>query len=471
MKPVRILVIKCGAGESVTPSLKAMLESPTGGDCAITPIDLLSLGSAETVERVSGAIRLLRPHMLLLCLRSGRLVADTEAFFGLARQHKWAMPVVIVAEGAKTEALVKVLRLGASEFLTLPLREDEVVPRLWSLHPFAGEEDSTVAALRAKHGLEQIVGETPSFVALVRQIPLIAKCDAAVMLTGETGSGKEVFSRAIHYLSPRSAKPFVPVNCGAIPVELTENEFFGHDAGAYTSANASRRGVIAEAHGGTLFLDEIDCLPPLAQVKILRFLQDGQFRPLGSERVCRADVRVIAASNADLTEALESGRFRRDLYYRLNVLTLRLPPLRERPDDIPLLAHHFLVRAALKLGMPARTFSPAAVAKLISHDWPGNARELQNVVEGAVALSEHACIQPEYIRTRDGASPSAEVGFQDLKARAIQQFERSYIRQLLLAHGGNITKAAQSARKDRRAFWELMRKHHISAQPPCPPAR
>jgi len=302
-------------------------------------------------------------------------------------------------------------------------------------------------------------------VALLKQIASIAKHDVCVLILGETGTGKEVFARAIHYCSERSSKPFIPVNCGAIPVDLLENEFFGHESGAFTSANCPRRGIIKEADGGTLFLDEVDCLPPFAQVKLLRFLQDGQFRPLGSASTCMADVRVVAASNANFKEILESGRLRKDLYYRLNVLSMQLPPLREREGDIVLLARHFLAKYASKFKMEARDFSTAALQKLIYYPWPGNVRELENVIQRVVVLAGHKTIGPDDIPIGDREAKLEEQSFQQLKAKAIDQFEQSYVRRLLLIHEGNITRAARAAGKDRRAFWELMRKHNITARP------
>jgi transcriptional regulator with PAS, ATPase and Fis domain len=319
--------------------------------------------------------------------------------------------------------------------------------------------------LRSRLGLDHIIGESPPFVALLKQIASVAKHDVCVLILGETGTGKEVFARAIHYCSERSSKPFIPVNCGAIPVDLLENEFFGHESGAFTSANCPRRGIIKEADGGTLFLDEVDCLPPFAQVKLLRFLQDGQFRPLGSASTCMADVRVVAASNANFKEILESGRLRKDLYYRLNVLSMQLPPLREREGDIVLLARHFLAKYASKFKMEARDFSTAALQKLIYYPWPGNVRELENVIQRVVVLAGHKIIGPDDIPIGDREAKLEEQSFQQLKAKAIDQFEQSYVRRLLLIHEGNITRAARAAGKDRRAFWELMRKHNITARP------
>jgi DNA-binding NtrC family response regulator len=340
----------------------------------------------------------------------------------------------------------------------------EIVSPLLNPDPCTAQQDSSIVQLRARIGFDHIVGESPAFVALLKQIAPIAKHDVCVLILGETGTGKEVFSRAIHYCSRRSGKPFIPVNCGAIPVDLLENEFFGHESGAFTSANCPRRGILKEADGGTLFLDEVDCLPPFAQVKLLRFLQDGQFRPLGSVSTCSADVRVVAASNANLKEILESGRLRQDLYYRLNVLSLRLPPLREREEDIVLLAKHFLAKYADKFKVQARDFSTAALQKLVYHPWPGNVRELENVIQRAVVLADHETIGPNDVPIGDTENKLEEQSFQQLKAKAIDQFEQTYVRQLLLIYEGNITKAAQAAGKDRRAFWELMRKHNITAR-------
>lgn len=342
---------------------------------------------------------------------------------------------------------------------------EKAISRLVGPSACTAQSNKLIGQLRSRLGLDHIIGESAAFVALLTQINSIAKHDVCVLILGETGTGKEVFARAVHYCSQRSGKPFIPVNCGAIPADLLENEFFGHESGAFTSANCSRRGILKEADGGTLFLDEVDCLPPFAQVKLLRFLQDGQFRPLGSAATCSADVRVVAASNANFKEILEAGRLRTDLYYRLNVLSMQLPPLREREDDIFLLARYFLAKYADKFKVQAREFSAAALQKLMCHAWPGNVRELENVVQRAVVLADHAIIGPDDIRIADRESKLEDQTFQELKAKAIDQFEQSYVRRLLLIHDGNITKAAQAAGKDRRAFWELMRKHNIAAKP------
>jgi two-component system, NtrC family, response regulator GlrR len=331
-------------------------------------------------------------------------------------------------------------------------------------NPVLAEGDSDRSQLQMTVGLGQIVGQSPAFVHALRQIPTIAKYNVCALVLGETGTGKEVFARAIHYHSGRSAKAFVPVNCGALPTELIESEFFGHQQGAFTGANACQRGLIKEADGGTLFLDEVDSLPTHAQVKLLRFIQDGKFRPLGSERLTNSDVRIIAASNIDLIEAIRCGRFREDLYYRLNVVSVKLPALRDREDDIVLLASHFLAKCHDKFGGEPKQLSPTALQKLISYRWPGNVRELENAVQRSFILAENTMIQPQDLCLGVTEADPDDMTFQKLKTKIVDDFEKAYIRRVLRLHGGNITKAAQSAGKHRRAFWELMRKHHIGVR-------
>lgn len=319
--------------------------------------------------------------------------------------------------------------------------------------------------LRERLGLRGLVGESPAFLAEARKLPAVAGCDAGVLILGETGTGKELFARALHYLGRRSGEAFVPVNCGAIPVELVENELFGHDRAAFTGATTAAGGLIAEAEGGTLFLDEVDSLPPAAQVKLLRFLEEKRYRRLGSSRLREADLRVVAATNAELETGVAAGRFRRDLYYRLNVVQLRLPPLRERRSDIPLLARHFLDRFSQRLDKPLSGFSPEAMQTLVTHPWPGNVRELENVVQRAVILagSGRRRIEPGDIglESAESRASSRRESFQEAKRRVVAAFERDYLRSLLASCGGNVSRAARTARKDRRSLWGLIKKHRI----------
>lgn len=309
---------------------------------------------------------------------------------------------------------------------------------------------------------KELIGTSTAFVEEINKIPVIARCNSSVMISGETGTGKELCARSIHSLSHRANGPFVPVNCGAIPVELAENEFFGHQRGAFTGAALSRPGLIAEAEGGTLFLDEVDSLPLLLQVKLLRFLQEKTYRPLGCSKECRADVRFIAATGIDLEEAVRSSRLRRDLYYRLNVLTIKLPPLRERREDIPLLSEHLLKKHMVEMDKEVKGFSPASLQKLVFYDWPGNVRELEHVIERAAVLTRENVIQACDIDLPEMAEHS-KLSFKEAKEQSIMQFEKTYIKKLLIIHGGNISRAARAAQKHRRAFWELIRKYDIDA--------
>jgi DNA-binding NtrC family response regulator len=467
VKPAHTLLIGWGPWSEAEVTLKGILASMPGRVYEAAAVAVACPVSDHEAERIVEAVATCSPDLLLLFLTSEPVVQTGAIFFKLARRNKWGVPIAVVCPTAKPHDAIDLLQLGALEVLTGPVHSKELIARLLALHRWADQEKSSLARLRATLGLEQVIGESPAFVASIKQIPPIAKYDVSLLILGETGTGKEVFARAIHYRSSRAGNPFIPVNCGAIPVDLLENEFFGHESGAFTSANSSRRGVIKEADGGTLFLDEIDCLPASAQVKLLRFLQDGQFRPLGSASVCSADVRIIAASNANFVEALANGRFRKDLYYRLNVLSLELPPLREREDDIVLLSQHFLTKYTEKFSALAREFSPAALQKLVCHPWPGNVRELENVIQRAVILADRAVLEAHHIRIGNSVEDDSEhQSFQQLKAKAVNRFEEGYVRRMLLIHGGNITKAAQGAGKDRRAFWELMRKHRLTARAP-----
>ncbi len=318
--------------------------------------------------------------------------------------------------------------------------------------------------LAEKFGLKQLLGKSPVFLSEINKIPLVAKCEISVLISGETGTGKEMVARAIHYLSPRAGKRFVPLNCGAIPLELVENELFGHEQGAFTGASGSRIGLIQEAERGTLFLDEVDCLPALAQVKLLRFLQEKEYRPLGSTKIRKGDVRIIAASNANLEQSVAAGTLRRDLYYRLNVVPIVLPPLRERSSDILMMAHHFLAEYAAKLASPAESFSPEAERKLLLYSWPGNVRELEHVIERVVVLSANRVIQEHELVFPGNNDQLARLSFRELKANVVAEFETKYIQNLLIAYRGNISRAAQAAQKERRTFWQLVRKYKIDVE-------
>jgi DNA-binding NtrC family response regulator len=331
-----------------------------------------------------------------------------------------------------------------------------------------------------------LLGESPAFGEWFAQIERFAFCGATVLIDGETGTGKELTARAIHYLSERRDGPFIPINCGAIPDSLIGSELFGHSRGAFTDAREARQGLIAQAEGGTLFLDELETLSAAGQVALLRFLQDYQYRPLGAAQTRNANVRVVGATNADLAELARRGAFRQDLLYRLNVLTLDVPPLRARADDAVVLARAFVAKLSARYGIE-RTLHASALGAIRAHDWPGNVRELENLIHREFLLAD----EPELrilslarnessdaerrvnARRRDDTRRVGEMtdvaslstlAFREAKARAIAGFERAYVRELLQRAEGNVSLAARLAGKERSRFNRLVRKYRLEAR-------
>jgi two-component system, NtrC family, response regulator GlrR len=331
--------------------------------------------------------------------------------------------------------------------------------------------------------LDGLIGASDAFLRVLRKVPRLASSDATVLITGETGTGKELVAKAIHASSARSSCPFIPVNCGALPEDLVENELFGHARGAYTGASGPGRGLLAEAEGGTLFLDELNSLSLSAQAKLLRFLQNREYRVLGSTRLLHANVRIIAATNVDLGGQISAGTFRADLYHRLHVLSVEMPPLRARLDDVPVLAQHFAGVFGAIYGKEGVHFNDVALALLMKHSWPGNVRELQSTVERAVLLSSDLELREEDVGLSDPsmtaddiamrrlseeaiATPTGHEIFREAKEKMVRQFERSYLVQVMAAVDGNVSRAARLAGMQRRDFQRLLRKHDVRrAQP------
>lgn len=315
-----------------------------------------------------------------------------------------------------------------------------------------------------------MVGKSAAFLKMTALIAKIADCDAPVLLEGETGTGKELVARAIHYQGKRRDQPFVPINCGAIPDLLIENELFGHRRGAFTDARGDQPGLVARAHAGTLFLDEVDALSPKGQVTLLRFLQDRHYRPLGDTREHATDVRIVAASNANLTQWAETGRFRMDLLYRLKILFLELPPLRERRGDAALLAEHFVRACSERYDKPLKKFHPATLEWFESYPWPGNIRELENWVYREFLLADGPMIQIEPI----DPSPTDrrqwvdrrrldidELDYAAAKAKALEDFEKKFLASLMAKAKGNVTTAAHLAGTERRYLGKLIKKRGL----------
>ena len=357
------------------------------------------------------------------------------------------------------------------DFLIWPTSKQELLTRLIRSvpGPFGDEVEKVRHRLLLKHSRRKLIGEDPAFVKLLDRAQQIAAYDIPVLLLGETGTGKELFARTLHYSSPRAREPFLPVNCAAIPSDLVESELFGHAKGAFTHAIERREGLIKSANRGTLFLDEVDSIPPAMQAKLLRFLEEREFRPLGMSQTFKADVRIVAAGRHDLAKRVHEGTFRDDLFYRLNVVSLLLPALRHRRQDIPLLARHFVRKYARQLSKRVVGFGGGVVGQLINYDWPGNIRQLENTIYHSVVVCQNSTIGLRDLHLDYGTERETDVhpenlSFKEAKAKAVQEFERHYITALLRQHNGNISRAARSAQKHRRAFWELIKKHDIQPQ-------
>ena len=315
-----------------------------------------------------------------------------------------------------------------------------------------------------------LIGQSPCFKTTIRNIRLISEFDVGVHIYGETGTGKELAARAIHYLSSRRNRPFIPISCGGLSDELILNELFGHARGAYTSADTKQPGVIQVADKGTLFIDEIDCLAPKAQIGLLRFLQEKEFKSLGSPEIRKTDIRIISASNRDLMECVETGMFRRDLYYRLDVLRLDLPPLRHRGGDVFLLADHFFRKFTHEYGLSEQPLNPDIERKLLTYNWPGNVRELENFIlksclMPAPLVPDGSSDTPDDHRYAKDLIPVEPIdireGFNSAKARVVNCFEKRYLDMLLAKTRGNVSLAARIAKKERRTLTRLLKKHAI----------
>ncbi len=320
METDKILVLNIGPAEHLCTNLRQILERSTDLKVKVEQRSLLeTLSGGFFCGQISSAIANFRPRVIFLVL-ADKNSDQVNAVLTFLRAESRDIPIFAVLEASAPEEIMGLLQNGVEDFITPPLKPVDILPRLWRTLERTRPENPLTQALKAKLGLQQFVGESQAFLAAIKNIPLIARSDANVLITGETGTGKELSARAVHYLSGRSSQPFVPLNCGAIPLELVENELFGHQRGAFTGSSGTQPGLIHEATGGTLFLDEIDSMPLFAQVKLLRFLQDREYRPLGAAKMIHADVRVVAATNADVEEAVKAGKLRQDLYYRLSTI-------------------------------------------------------------------------------------------------------------------------------------------------------
>ncbi len=373
------------------------------------------------------------------------------------------IPIIVMTAYAEVDEAVQLMQDGIYHYVTKPFDVEDLVTKVKKAldeqitHSEARQVRTKIISRRKS---DYIVGACGKIEELLTQISIVAQNDVPVIIYGESGTGKELVARAIHYTGKRSDRPFVVENCGAIPETLIENELFGHVKGAYTDARTDQKGLFEEAHGGTLFLDEIGELPVTLQVKFLRVLQDGEFKRIGSTRPIRVDVRVIAATNKDLIQAIAEKSFREDLFYRLNVIPVTTPPLRERKEDIPLLINQFLTDFNKELGKAVEGFSPAAIQKMMTYQWPGNVRELKNKCKQAMVLTRNNVITAEDLFFHVPVSSNKFQSFKEAK----REFEKEYISQVLRICQGNISQAARLAKKDRKDFYDVMKKYGIQPE-------
>ncbi len=397
------------------------------------------------------------PDLVVSDIRMGEI--DGLQLTDELRRRAADTPVLLVTAFGNIDGAVEAIRRGAFDYISKPYDVDGiklVVARALEQRRLALENRSLRRDLRDKYKLDDVVGRSEGMLQVYKTAARVAATDATVLIEGESGTGKELVARAIHAASPRSARPFVAVDCGAIAEGVLESELFGHARGAFTGAQVARRGLFEEADRGTLFLDEIGDVGPNLQARLLRALQEGTIRRVGTNEPVSVDVRVVAATNKELAAAVKEGLFREDLFYRLNVVNIRIPPLRERREDIPLLAEHFAAKHGRAEGA---AISPAARDLLLAHDWPGNVRELENVVARALALNPSGVVLPEdlpdHLRgPQRGPQPAGGSLFEDRPTLA--ELERRYAAQVLGETGGNKTRAAEILGIDRKTLYRLV---------------
>ena len=381
-------------------------------------------------------------------------------------QIKPDMPVVILTAHGSIESAVEAMKKGAYSYLTKPFDAQELLLQIriaLENRRLTSEVKRLETLLEENYGFSNIVARSEKMRSLLEEVSQIAKTESTVYIHGESGTGKELIAKAIHMASERKNKAFVAINCAALPEGLLESRLFGHEKGAFTGAVKSTKGLFTQAHEGTIFLDEIGDMPLGIQAMLLRVLQERQFYPVGSEKLVEVDVRVIVATNKDLEAMVKQGLFREDLFYRIHVIPVSLPPLRERKEDIPLLAEHFREKFSRQMNKGIKGLSPSAMQKMMLYDWPGNVRELENTLEYAVAITQQDIITEDLILQQTKGVVASSPVLQPLK-EARNAYEKNYLIQLLEICKGNISSAAKLAGKYRADFYDLLKKHDLKAE-------
>jgi two-component system response regulator GlrR len=396
------------------------------------------------------ALTRVRPDLVITDLRM-----DQMDGIGLLKEIQARAPglrvIILTAHGTIPDA-VQATQSGAFGFLTKPVEKQELLEQIQKALKISGFTDSS-GDWRA-----EIVTRSSLMEERLAQAHMVAGTDARVLITGDSGTGKELLARAIHRASPRRQKPFIVVNCSAMAENLLESELFGHVPGAFAGATEAKQGLFQTAEGGTLVFDEIGDMPMRLQVKLLRVLQEDQVRPVGGTDAVATNVRIIATTHSDLRESIMTGQFREDLYYRLNVVNIDLPPLDRRREDIPLLASHFLDKIAQDTGEQRRIYAPEAVEMLVAAEWPGNVRQLENVVRQNVAVATSPIISAELVHAALGELPARLPSFDEAR----DEFTRNYLSQILQITGGNVSQAARLAKRNRTDFYKLLGRHNLT---------
>jgi len=412
--------------------------------------------SAANAKIALGTLQSFVPQVVISDLRMEGM--DGMALFEQIRQQHPNLPVVIMTAHGTIPDAINATKQGVFSFLTKPFESQELldtVQQAIRLQPSRSQGNKTEEQWRS-----HIISRSTVMTSLLQQAKQVAMSDFSVLIHSQSGTGKELLAKAIHLASYRKDKTFTAINCAAIPEQLLESELFGHCKGAFTGAERNHQGLFQATEGGTLFLDEIGDMPLSFQVKLLRVLQEKEVRPVGSTQSIKVDVRIISASHKNLTHAIKNNTFREDLYYRLNVVELELPPLADRREDIPLLVHYFLKQAVSRSNSSIKTISQEAMEILISAPWPGNIRQLQNVVEQGIALSSESVIGEVLIKNALRDKTTQFPSFQ----QARDHFERDYLAKLLKITAGNVTQAARIAQRNRTEFYKLLNRHHLVAE-------
>ena len=411
----------------------------------------MSVSTASSGVDALASIGTVRPH----CVLTDLYMEGMDGMTLLAEIHRQnpLMPVIMLSGQAGIPEAIKAMHLGISAFLTKPVERETLIGAVQRALRLSGDRDATE---RPQFG-DGIIHRSARMAELLEQAEMVADSDVTVFISGQTGTGKEVLAKAIHAGSPRRDKPFIGVNCGAIPEQLLESELFGHEKGAFTGANSRHEGLFQAANGGTLFLDEIGDMPLGLQVKLLRVLQDFEVRPVGATRGMPVNVRIISATHQDLADEVAKGSFREDLYYRLNVVPLHMPSLSERREDVPALIDFFLETQAQRRGTKKKRFAPEATEYLLAAPWPGNVRQVINVVELCTALTKTEIIPLSMAKTALRDEPGAMQTLKDAK----NTFERNYLISVLRITNGHVANAARIAGRNRTEFYKLLSQHHL----------